>query len=283
MNAFALPAGRPARLLLIAVPAALVLLCAIAMLWLNHEPARFDPFQRGAAHAEAHGHAQVIGYTTTSTLIEVIGVLLDKRGGYLSNDILPPWVFLDNVPNWEFGVLTQSRDLARTLRNDLSRSQTQSTEDTDLAEADPLLHYDNGRWIPPDTEGRYRKGAEALEPNLLALRIQPDEGISLRFGSKVPGQALNIRPVKMDFRYGAAFGGEPPEAYERLQLDCMLGDATLFTRADEVEAAWALIDPIIEGWQATPPADFPNYEAGGWGPAAANELIERDGRKWRRP
>jgi glucose-6-phosphate 1-dehydrogenase len=126
-------------------------------------------------------------------------------------------------------------------------------------------------------------GVEGMEPNLLALRIQPDEGISLRFGSKVPGQAISIRPVKMDFRYGSSFGGEPPEAYERLQLDCMLGDATLFTRADEVEAAWTLIDPIIEGWAANPPTDFPNYEAGAWGPQAAHDMLERDGREWRRP
>ena len=128
----------------------------------------------------------------------------------------------------------------------------------------------------------FGKSAEAMEPNLLALRIQPDEGIALRFGSKVPGQAMNIRPVKMDFRYGSSFGGEPPEAYERLQLDCMLGDATLFTRADEVEAAWTLIDPIIQGWQENPPADFPNYEAGSWGPKAADDLMAREGRAWRR-
>jgi hypothetical protein len=96
-------------------------------------------------------------------------VLLTKRGGYMSNDILPPWVFLDNLPNWEFGVLVQVRDLARAMRNDFSRSQTQSTEDVDLAEADPLFHYDNARWIPPDTEGRYRKGADALERYLTRL------------------------------------------------------------------------------------------------------------------
>lgn len=128
----------------------------------------------------------------------------------------------------------------------------------------------------------FGKGAEALQPNLLALRIQPDEGIALRFGSKVPGQALTVRPVKMDFRYGSSFGGEPPEAYERLQLDCMLGDATLFTRADEVEAAWTLIDPVIQHWQENPPTDFPNYEAGSWGPKAADDMMQRDGRAWRR-
>jgi glucose-6-phosphate 1-dehydrogenase len=121
-----------------------------------------------------------------------------------------------------------------------------------------------------------------LEPNLLVLRIQPDESISIKFGCKTPGQAINIRPVKMEFDYGTAFGTEPPEAYERLLLDSMLGDATLFTRADETETAWARIMPIIEGWRAAPPNDFPNYEAGAWGPAAADDLLARDGRNWRR-
>jgi glucose-6-phosphate 1-dehydrogenase len=123
---------------------------------------------------------------------------------------------------------------------------------------------------------------EGMDPNLLILRIQPDESISIKFSSKVPGQAINIRPVKMEFDYGAAFGVEPPEAYERLLLDAMLGDATLFTRADEVETAWSRIMPILEGWRAAPPEDFPNYEAGTWGPAKADELIARDGRNWRR-
>ena len=158
-----------ARALWIGIPAALILLCLVAMFFLNHEPPQFNPVGRASLHAQAHGHQVVTGYTTTSTLIETVDVLLSKRGGYLSNDILPPWVFLDNVPNWEFGVLTQVRDLARALRNDFSRSQTQSTEDADLAEADPLFHYDNARWIPPDTEGRYRKGMDALERYLTRL------------------------------------------------------------------------------------------------------------------
>lgn len=151
------------------VPAALVVLCLALMWWFNHEPALFDPAEESRRHAEAHGHAIVTGYTTTATMMEVVDVLLNKRGGYLSNDILPPWVLLDNVPNWEFGVLTQVRDLARALRNDFSRSQTQSTEDPDLAEADPLFHYDNGRWIPPDTEGRYRNALEYMEDYLSRL------------------------------------------------------------------------------------------------------------------
>ncbi|MDX1380376.1 MAG: DUF2333 family protein [Xanthomonadales bacterium] len=166
---FSTPLSRRARILWITVPSVLVVLCLAAMFYLNHEPAPFRPEVRATLHAQNHNHKVVTGYTTTATLIEVVDVLLSKRGGYLSNDILPPWVFLDNVPNWEFGVLTQVRDLARAMRNDFSRSQTQSTEDLDLAEADPLFHYDSERWIPPDTEGRYRKGAEALERYLTRL------------------------------------------------------------------------------------------------------------------
>ena len=161
--------SRRARILWLTVPAALVLLCLVGMFFLNHEPPPFNPISRATVHAQAHGHQVVTGYATTATLIETVDELLNKRGGYMSNDILPPWVFLDNLPNWEYGVLVQVRDLARALRNDFSRSQTQSTEDPDLAEADPLFHYDNARWIPPDTEGRYRKGAEALERYLTRL------------------------------------------------------------------------------------------------------------------
>ena len=134
---------------------------------------------------------------------------------------------------------------------------------------------------PPHT--LFTSGTEALEPNHLVLRIQPDEGVTLRFGVKVPGQTMQIRSVNMDFLYGASFGVESPDAYERLLLDAMLGDSTLFTRRDEVERSWAFITAILKSWQDEPPADFPNYEAGTWGPSAADALIERDGRSWHRP
>ncbi|HEV2005294.1 MAG TPA: glucose-6-phosphate dehydrogenase [Candidatus Limnocylindrales bacterium] len=120
------------------------------------------------------------------------------------------------------------------------------------------------------------------QPNLLAIRIQPDEGILLRFGSKVPGLGLDIRTVNMDFTYGSAFATDAPDAYETLVLDAMLGDASLFTRADEVEAAWGTVTPIVDAWLDAPPPDFPNYPAGTWGPKASDDLIERDGRRWRR-
>jgi glucose-6-phosphate 1-dehydrogenase len=120
-----------------------------------------------------------------------------------------------------------------------------------------------------------------IEPNVLAIKVQPDEGISLRFDSKVPGQVNQIRPVTMDFRYNAAFGVESPEAYERLQLDAMLGDSTLFTRSDEVEASWSLITPIHTGWATMPYQRLPQYEAGSWGPSEADRLLG-EARTWRR-
>lgn len=121
-----------------------------------------------------------------------------------------------------------------------------------------------------------------LEPNTLILRIQPDEGITLKFEAKLPGQAIHIRPVNMDFQYGTSFGKKSPEAYERLLLDAMLGDPTLFARGDMVEASWKLVMPILTVWQQTTP-HFPNYAAGTWGPEEADELIQKDGRRWRRP
>jgi glucose-6-phosphate 1-dehydrogenase len=126
-------------------------------------------------------------------------------------------------------------------------------------------------------------GRIAEEPNVLAIRIQPDEGIALKLFSKVPGPTMDVLPVSMEFRYGTSFGAEPPEAYERLILDCMLGDGTLFTRGDEVEASWAWIDRIERGWARSEPPAFPSYPAGTWGPSEADELMARDGRAWRRP
>jgi glucose-6-phosphate 1-dehydrogenase len=123
--------------------------------------------------------------------------------------------------------------------------------------------------------------AEGLRPNVLLIHVQPNEGMSLEIGAKVPGQGMSIRTVHMDFLYGSAFREGLPEAYERLVLDAMLGDATLFTRADEIEEQWALVDAIIAAWQRDRPS-FPNYSAGTWGPPSADELLHRDGRSWRR-
>ncbi|MFN0206107.1 MAG: glucose-6-phosphate dehydrogenase [Planctomycetota bacterium] len=125
-------------------------------------------------------------------------------------------------------------------------------------------------------------GLSKMEPNVLTLRIQPDEGISIKFTSKVPGPSPVMQPVRMDFLYGTSFGMEPPEAYERLLLDSIAGDSTLFTRSDEVEAAWSFITPILKGWDSLGSGGLDTYPAGSWGPRSADDLLAREGRAWRR-
>jgi glucose-6-phosphate 1-dehydrogenase len=130
----------------------------------------------------------------------------------------------------------------------------------------------------------FGKSMDDTSPNQLVIRIQPDEGITMRVAAKVPGQATRIRDVNMDFRYGASFGVQLAEAYERLILDCVLGDSTLYARKDMTERGWELVMPIIDEWAANKAgADFPNYEAGSWGPEESFKILERQGRRWRRP
>ena len=129
---------------------------------------------------------------------------------------------------------------------------------------------------------RLFEGSRALSPNLIVMRIQPEEGITLRFSAKQPGPATHVRDVNMDFKYSAAFGMASANAYERLLLDCMLGDPTLFASDGFVEQGWALLTPILEAWTSNPPANFPNYPAGSWGPDAADKLMDY-GQVWRTP
>ena len=216
------------------------------MFWFNHEPALFDPVERSLAHAREHGHSVVTGYTTTATMMETVDQLLNKRGGYQSNDIMPPWVFLDNVSNWEFGVLTQMRDLARAMRNDFSRSQTQSTEDLDLTEADPLFHYDSERWIPPDTEGRYEKANQALEVYLTRLADQsaPNAQFYARADNLRDWLAIvEKRLGSLSQRLSASAG------QERLNTD-LSGDpearqSTLAPEELEIQTPWMQIDDVF--------------------------------------
>ncbi len=126
-----------------------------------------------------------------------------------------------------------------------------------------------------------RKNGDQIESNVITLRIQPNEGIAMAFEAKLPGTQMRASTVQMDFSYQSAFGSRTPVAYETLLLDAMRGDATLFTRRDEVEAEWRIITPIEDAWQKLPPPDFPNYAAGSEGPAAANELIHRNEHRWR--
>jgi glucose-6-phosphate 1-dehydrogenase len=122
---------------------------------------------------------------------------------------------------------------------------------------------------------------EQMNPNWMILRIQPDEGISLQFAAKRPGPTVTLENVNMDFAYKSYFAAAPSTGYETLLYDCMIGDATLFQRADNIEAGWRAVQPLLDLWGSTPPKDFPNYAAGSDGPAAADELLTRDGRAWR--
>jgi glucose-6-phosphate 1-dehydrogenase len=122
-----------------------------------------------------------------------------------------------------------------------------------------------------------------LDANAITLRLQPNEGITLRFNGKIPGTSLQIRPVRMHFSYDAEFGAYTPEAYERLLLEALGGDATLFIRRDEVETAWSIVDPIREGWATQPLTDREFYAAGTWGPVAAEQLLSARGHTWRNP
>jgi hypothetical protein len=232
--------------LLYGIPAAVMILFGGMMFWLNHEPPLFDPVERSRAHAQENGRSLVTGYTTIAAMMETVEVMLDKRGGYLSNDIMPPWIFLDNVPNWEFGVLTQVRDLARAMRNDFSRSQTQSTEDPDLAEADPLFHYDSERWIPPDTEGRYENALDSMEAYLARLTdaSAPDAQFYARADNLRDWLAVvEKRLGSLSQRLSASAG------QERLNTD-LSGDpearqSTSAPSVVEVQTPWMEIDDVF--------------------------------------
>ena len=142
--------------------------------WWSREPAPFVVADIASRSAALNDQATVTGYATTATLIEVAKRMLDKPGGYLSNDVTPPSIFLDNIPNWEFGVLTQVRDLARALRNDISRSQSQSVDDKDLSKGEPQFNFDNSSWFFPPTEGEYEEGIASFE-SYLARLADPEE------------------------------------------------------------------------------------------------------------
>ena len=246
-----------ARILWIGIPSLLVIATLVAMFFLNHEPPRYNPIARATLHAQEHGHQVVTGYTTTATLIETVDTLLHKRGGYMSNDVMPPWVFLDNLPNWEFGVLVQVRDLARTLRNDFSRSQTQSTEDPDLSEADPLFHFDNDSWILPRTEAEYRKGMEALERYLtrLASKNAPDAQFFARADNLTDWLAIvEKRLGSLSQRLSASVGqarlntdlSGDPEARQSTDSPNVVIVKTPWTQIDDVfyetrGTSWALV------------------------------------------
>lgn len=155
--------------------ALLLLVLLVLMWWWDTEPDALPVVDRAQAHAERHGHRMVPGTVTTASLIEVATVLLDKRGGYLANDIAPPGVLMDNIPAWEYGVVVQLRDLALALRNDFARSQSQSVEDADLRQAHDLFSQSHSRWLLPSSESRYRQGIDRVEAYLTRLGDDDDQ------------------------------------------------------------------------------------------------------------
>lgn len=214
--------------------------------WWSDEPALFDPVEVAATRAAAANVRPVTGFTTATTMVALAETLLEKRGGYLSNDIFPPAVYLDNVPNWEFGVLIHLRDMSRALRNDLSRSQSQSTEDPDLANAQGNFFYDNASWIFPQTEDEYRDGAERIRA--YALRLADANAQSTQFYARADNLARWLEEVEtrlgdISQRLSQSVGKQ------QLNLD-LVGDrsATMATQAPtetEVRTGWFQIDDVF--------------------------------------
>jgi len=234
----------------------LVLLVLLGMYW-SSEPDPFDVEVAAAEHAPVTESRLTTGSYTTSTLITLMETLLNKRGGYLSNDIMPPSIWLDNIPNWEFGVLVQCRDLARSMRNDFSRSQSQSVEDEDLIITEPKFHFDNSSWFLPATESVYQEGIDALYDYL--GRLQDPSTPNAQFYARADnlrewlGQ-VEKRLGSLSQRLSASVGqmrlntdlAGDAEAVQSTQTSSQLEVKTPWTEIDDVfyetrGAAWALI------------------------------------------
>ena len=185
------------------------------MWWWSYEPGQFDVVALAQKRATSHQQQPVTGSVVTSTLMGCAETLLDKRGGYFSNDKFPPGLFMDNVPNWEFGVLTATRDLSRELRNKFSRSQSQSEEDVDLKEADPLFSSPNDRWLLPSSEGQYAKAIEHVDGYF--TRIGKNDTNNAQFYPRADNLAdyLDLVSTRLGGRVSSNWLGMPPPACER--------------------------------------------------------------------
>jgi hypothetical protein len=223
----------------------LVIAVLLGFYW-SSEPDVFSVRDHAERVAVEHNHQLVVGYTTTTTLIRVAETLLDKRGGYISNDVLPPGLWLDNIPNWEFGVLVQVRDMARSMRNDISRSQSQSTEDRDLRIAEPQFNFDSESWAIPATEREYRRGIDALKSyrNRLADPAQTDAQFYAR--------ADNLRNWlgNLETRLGS-LSNRLSESVGKQRLDTgLVGDtaarqSTPGLLIEEIKTPWTELDDVF--------------------------------------
>lgn len=214
-------------------------------LW-NCEPEPFDVVENATEISKQNSEDIVTGYITTATLITISETLLDKTGGYLSNDMLPPGLFMDNIPNWEFGVLVQIRDLARALRNDMSRSQSQSVEDKDLIIAEPQFNFDSESWLIPPTEGEYRQGIEALDNFLhrLSNKTQQDAQFYARADNLSAYLALvEKRLGSMSQRLSASVGQQ--RINTDLANDPDAQQSTPSNQLVEIKTPWMEIDDVF--------------------------------------
>ncbi len=223
-----------------------LLICIVLSWWWDYEPDMFAVRDHAVRHAEQHDRAMVTGYVATAAMIRVAETLLDKRGGYLSNDLFPPGIWMDNVPNWEFGVLTQLRDLARAYRIDFSRSQTQSTEDPDLSEAEGKFFFDNASWAFPETESEYREGIRLVNRYLdrLADPAKPNAQFYARADNLQHWlQGVETRLGSLSQRLSASVGKR--QLNVDLAGDTAARQATEAPREQEYRTPWLQIDDVF--------------------------------------
>lgn len=225
---------------------AIILILLLLMFYWDSEPDIFDVQEAAVVRAGDEAQKRVTGYVTTATVIEVAETLLYKRGGYLSNDVMPPSVIMDNIPNWEFGVLVQVRDMARVLRNDLSRSQTTSTEDKDLMIAEPQLHFDSESWLFPSTEKEYEKGIDALKSYL--ARLQDSGQRDAQFYARADNlrewlSLVEKRLGSLSQRLSASVGQE--RINTDLSGDSEAEQATPDEQIKQVKTPWLEIDDVF--------------------------------------
>ena len=214
--------------------------------WWDYEPEIFDVRVKASEMANAAGHQEVTGYVSTATFISLADTLLHKRGGYLSNDLAPPGIWMDNTPEWEFGVLTLLRDTARLYRNDFSRSQSQSVEDKDLSEAEGKFFFDNGSWMLPQTEDEYRDGIRLFESYLarLADRNQSDAQFYARADNLQQWlAAVETRLGSMSQRLSASVGKR--QLNTDLAGDSAAAQATDAPQDSVVKTPWLQIDNVF--------------------------------------
>lgn len=237
--------GVVGKFLLVVVVIYLLVTLVLGMIW-SSEPENFSVREYTRAVANEMDREPVTGFATTVTMIRVAETLLDKSGGYLSNDIFPPGLWLDNMPNWEYGVLVQLRDLSRAMRKDISRSQSQSAEDSDLTIAEPQLHFDSGSWAIPSTEAEYRRGIKALKSYLdrLSRPEQPDAQFFARADNLANWLAdLETRLGSLSRTLGESVGkASVSDAVSNINADDPLSEEV---KGEDVKTDWAKIDDVF--------------------------------------